>query len=93
MLCGAIAAAAVLYRRTGESSYADRYAEWWNVARARYIDVQGGSWWHELAPDGTPSGRTWPGKPDIYHAYQATLIPLQPPSGSLAGALAIPPPL
>ena len=93
VLAEAIGAAAVLYRRTGQPHYAERYSAWWDVARQYFIDLDGGSWWHELAPDGTPSGRTWPGKPDIYHAYQATLIPVQPPGGSLAGALAIPPPL
>jgi mannose/cellobiose epimerase-like protein (N-acyl-D-glucosamine 2-epimerase family) len=96
VLCEAIAAAAVLYRRTGEPSYADRYAEWWSVARAHYLDLHGGSWWHELRPDGRPNDAddaVWPGKPDIYHAYQATLVPVQPPGGSLAGSLAVPPPL
>jgi sulfoquinovose isomerase len=93
VLAEAIAAAAVLYRRTGESSYAEYYDTWWDVARRRFIDPLGGSWWHELDAAGHPAGSVWPGKPDIYHAYQATLIPMQPPSGSLAGALAIPPPL
>jgi sulfoquinovose isomerase len=93
VLAEAICTAAVLYRRTGEPAYADAYAQWWDIARRYFIDLDGGSWWHELAPDGHPAGATWPGKPDIYHAYQATLIPVQPPDGSLAGALAIPPPL
>jgi sulfoquinovose isomerase len=93
VLAEAIAAAAVLYRRTGDPAYAARYAEWWDVARARYLDLDGGSWWHELDPNGRPAGTVWAGKPDIYHAYQATLIPVQPPGGSLAGSLAIPPPL
>jgi sulfoquinovose isomerase len=93
VLCEAIAAAAVLHRRTGEPGYADRYAEWWDAARAHYIDLSGGSWWHELDESGHPAGSVWPGKPDIYHAYQVTLVPLQPPGGSLAGALAVPPPL
>lgn len=93
VLCEAIGAAAVLHRRTGEPAYAERYAEWWNVARAHYLDLDGGSWWHELDSEGRPAGTVWPGKPDIYHAYQATLVPLQPPGSSLAGSLAVPPPL
>ncbi len=93
VLAEAIAAAAVLYRRTGDPSYAEQYAHWWEIAQEQFIDPIGGSWWHELDPAGQPQGTVWPGKPDVYHAYQATLIPLQPPSGSLAGALAIPPPL
>lgn len=93
VLCEAIGAAAVLHRRTGGTTYGDRYAEWWNVARAHYLDPRGGSWWHELDESGRPSASVWPGKPDIYHAYQATLVPVQPPGGSLAGSLAVPPPL
>jgi mannose/cellobiose epimerase-like protein (N-acyl-D-glucosamine 2-epimerase family) len=93
VLAEAIAAAAVLYRRTGEPGYAERYAAWWDIARTFFIDEVGGSWWHELDELGRPAVSVWPGKPDVYHAYQATLIPLQPPAGSLAGALAIPPPL
>ena len=93
VLAEAIAAAAVLHRRTGDPVYADWYSTWWDIARRFYLDLAGGSWWHELDAEGRPAGTVWPGKPDVYHAYQATLIPLQPPGGSLAGALAIPPPL
>lgn len=93
VLAEAIAAAAVLHRRTGAPGYAAQYAAWWEVAQRYYLDLAGGSWWHELDPQGRPAGTVWPGKPDVYHAYQATLIPLQPPGGSLAGSLAIPPPL
>jgi len=31
--------------------------------------------------------RTWQGRPDVYHALQATLIPGLPLRPSLAGAL------
>ena len=30
---------------------------------------------------------TWQGKPDVYHAFQATLIPRLPLSPTLAAAL------
>lgn len=93
VLAEAICAASVLYRRTADPAYAEQYEQWWGVARAHFLDLDGGSWWHELTPDGRPGTGTWPGKPDIYHAYQTTLVPVQPPRGSLAGALAIPPPL
>ena len=46
-----------------------------------------GSWHHELAPDLSPSSVTWPGKPDTYHAFQATLIPRLPLTPTLAAAL------
>ena len=34
-----------------------------------------------------PSGTVWTGKPDIYHAFQATLVPRLPLTPTLAGAL------
>ena len=42
---------------------------------------------HELDDRLQPSERTWAGKPDVYHALQATLIPRLPVTPSLAGAL------
>ena len=47
----------------------------------------GGSWRHELSPGNEPSRATWAGKPDIYHAFQATLIPRLPLAPTLAAAL------
>ncbi|RMS43706.1 N-acylglucosamine 2-epimerase super protein, partial [Pseudomonas amygdali pv. photiniae] len=47
-----------------------------------------GSWHHELNQRNEPSADIWPGKPDLYHAYQATLLPVLPLAPSLASALA-----
>ncbi|MET0612775.1 MAG: AGE family epimerase/isomerase, partial [Pseudomonas caspiana] len=47
-----------------------------------------GSWHHELSPLNQPSADIWGGKPDLYHAYQATLLPVLPLAPSLASALA-----
>ena len=44
--------------------------------RGLVLDRDGGSWWHELGRN-RPRG-TWAGKPDPYHAFQATLIPRLP---------------
>ena len=33
-------------------------------------------------------GTVWPGKCDLYHAFQATLIPYLPPDVSIAAAVA-----
>ena len=74
------ATAAALHQVTGESSYADWYATWWQHIDTHFRDPDLGSWHHELAPDLTPSSVTWPGKPDTYHAFQATLHP-PPPAG------------
>jgi sulfoquinovose isomerase len=83
----AIAAAALMHRRTGEQVYEDWYRRWWDHAASRFIDLERGSWHHELAPDNTPAAAVWPGKPDVYHAYQATLLPQLPLAPGLAVAL------
>jgi mannose/cellobiose epimerase-like protein (N-acyl-D-glucosamine 2-epimerase family) len=82
-----VAAAAALFAATGETSYADWYQTWWRHIDDVFIDLDGGSWWHELSPDNRPSGQTWDGKPDLYHAVQATLIPRLPLAPTLAAAL------
>ena len=84
----AIAAAAVLWRKTGAERYAEQYQRWWEYAGECLLDSAGGSWWHELAPDNTVATTVWNGKADIYHAVQATLIPRLPVSPSLSASLA-----
>jgi sulfoquinovose isomerase len=59
----------------------------WDFAATYLLDRRGGNWHHELDETLQPSERTWTGKPDVYHAFQATLIPRLPPRPSLAGAL------
>ena len=83
----ATATAAALYAATGESSYADWYATWWQHVADCFADREHGSWRHELSPANQPSSVTWQGKPDVYHAFQATLIPRLPLSPTLAAAL------
>lgn len=84
----AIGAAAALYAVTGEASYASRYADWWDYAARYLIDADRGSWHHQLDPANRPVATVWPGKPDVYHAFQATVIPTLPAAPSLATALA-----
>lgn len=74
VLCEAIAAAATLGRHTGEDRYDNDYGEWWDVAADSFIDRVGGSWHHELDSDNVPAATVWSGKPDLYHAVQATWI-------------------
>jgi mannose/cellobiose epimerase-like protein (N-acyl-D-glucosamine 2-epimerase family) len=87
VLTEAIGAASALYQVTGEQRYADRYAQWWAHARERFIDLEGGNWHHELDPQGNPSFGTWAGKPDVYHAVQATLVPRLPLAPMVSAAL------
>ena len=83
----AIAAAAALGAATGRPEYEHWYRTWWDHAAALFLDRDRGSWHHQLDPHNEPSETVWEGKPDVYHAVQATLIPLLPLSPCLAPAL------
>lgn len=74
VLAEAIATSTVLHWATGEARHAVDLERWWAYADRFLIDPSGSSWRHELAPDNTPSARTWPGRPDVYHVYQASLM-------------------
>jgi sulfoquinovose isomerase len=87
VLAEAVNAAATLHRVTGESRFRDHYDRWWAYADRYFIDRQAGSWHHELDRMNCPAATVWPGKPDVYHAFQATLVPLLPPAPALAFAL------
>jgi mannose/cellobiose epimerase-like protein (N-acyl-D-glucosamine 2-epimerase family) len=86
--CEAAAAAAALLQRTDEKQYEDWYRCFWEFNENHFIDRHLGSWHHELSPNNLPSADIWAGKPDLYHAYQATLLPLLPLAPSLASGLA-----
>ncbi|MFJ4110758.1 AGE family epimerase/isomerase [Pseudomonas sp. NPDC089758] len=84
----ACASAAALLRRTGEQQYERWYRRFWAFIDTHFIDRAAGSWHHELGPDNQPAATIWAGKPDLYHAYQAVLLPTLPLAPSLASALA-----
>ncbi|WP_029362853.1 oligoribonuclease [Brachybacterium squillarum] len=83
----AVNSAAVLYRVTGDVTWARRYEDWWEYISTYLLDDAEGSWHHELDADNEPQGVTWPGKPDIYHAFQATIVPRLPVAPAMAAAL------
>lgn len=85
----ASATAAALLQRTGEGQYERWYRSFWGFIAEHFIDHSHGSWHHELDPDNRPSARIWVGKPDLYHALQALLLPRLPLAPSLASALAL----
>ncbi len=87
VLAEAIAAAAALRARTGEDIYERWYRTWWDHAETHVLDRVNGCWHHELDGQGRPSSTVWDGKPDVYHAYQATLLPQLPLAPTLAAAL------
>ncbi|AXK53342.1 AGE family epimerase/isomerase [Pseudomonas protegens] len=84
----ASAAASALLRRTGQEQYEAWYRRFWEFCEAHFIDHQQGSWHHELGRDNRPAAEIWGGKPDLYHAWQAVLIPRLPLAPSMASALA-----
>ncbi|SDP34475.1 Mannose or cellobiose epimerase, N-acyl-D-glucosamine 2-epimerase family [Pedococcus dokdonensis] len=87
VLTEGIGAAWALAREVDEPSYAEWYAVWWAEAERHFIDRVDGSWRHELDPSNQPAATVWVGKPDVYHAYQAALLPSLEPAASFAGGL------
>lgn len=87
VIAEAIGASAALYQATGQDSYLERYRALWDHVVLNFLDYERGSWHHELDTSNRPSSSVWSGKPDIYHAFQTTLIPRLPLAPSLASAV------
>ncbi|MFF2296827.1 AGE family epimerase/isomerase [Arthrobacter sp. NPDC058127] len=82
----AVGAAVYLYRATSDPTYEAWYRRFWSYISLSVIDRKSGSWWHELDSSGKPAFETWSGKPDLYHALQATLYARADSSCGLARA-------
>ncbi len=87
VVCEAVAAAAVAHARLGDASFAEDHGDWWAYIRAAFVDSVDGSWHHQLDVRGQPTDTLWPGKPDLYHAVQATLVPRLPVVPGIAAAI------
>ena len=87
MLCDGIGAETGVWKVTGEAAYPDWYATWWAYADEFLFDRVQGSWHHELDVDNRPAQTIRPGKADIYHALQATLLPRLGLGAALASEL------
>ncbi len=86
----AVMAAYTLWKITGESEYLRDYDMWWAYIDEHVLDKQLGSWHHELDTNNQPSESMWPGKPDIYHSFNACIMPLLPLKSSfIASALSM----
>ena len=83
----AVAAAEVLGRATGDTRYESDRSTWWEYIAAHFIDTQRGSWVHELDARNQPASTIWTGKPDLYHAYQACILPGLPVAPSVLAAV------
>ena len=86
-LAEAINTAAILYHLTQKTKYSDDYAEFMEYLDEEVLDHVNGSWFHQLDQHNHLMGTVWPGKSDIYHALQATLIPYHTPEVSIALAV------
>lgn len=86
-LAEAINTAGVLAQVTKKEKYAADYAEFMQYLDEKVLDHVNGSWFHQLDRNNQVLDTVWPGKPDIYHALQATLIPYHDPSVSIAIAV------
>lgn len=86
-LAEAINTSAVLYRVTGKRNYAEDYADYLKYLDEKVLDHEKGSWFHQLDQNNQIKGTVWPGKSDLYHALQATLIPYCAVETSVAAAV------
>lgn len=83
----AIGAAAFLNAHAPSEFHENSYRTLWDFAANHLIDQDYGGWHPELSEDLRPTSRLFTGKPDIYHAFQACLIPLYPAEGSLTAMI------
>lgn len=86
-LAEAINTSATLYHVTKNEKYASDFAEFMEYLEDKVHDHVNGSWFHQLDRNNHVIGTVWPGKSDIYHALQATLIPYYAPDTSIAAAV------
>jgi mannose/cellobiose epimerase-like protein (N-acyl-D-glucosamine 2-epimerase family) len=86
-LAEAINTSAVLFRVTGNEKYSQDYAQFMQYLDETVLDHVNGSWFHQLDQNNQLMHTVWPGKSDLYHAVQSTLIPYINPSVSVAVAV------
>jgi sulfoquinovose isomerase len=75
VICEAVLAAEALHAYSGSALYAGFASRWWAEIDEYFVDPASGSWHHELTPAMAVSTRTWRGKPDAYHAFNALTLP------------------
>ncbi len=88
-LAEAINTSAVLYRVSGNEKYANDYSMFLKYLDTTVLDHSCGSWFHQLDENNRLKTTVWPGKSDLYHAFQAMLIPYMRTDLSIASAVAI----
>ncbi|MGI8563188.1 MAG: AGE family epimerase/isomerase [Candidatus Dormibacter sp.] len=83
----ALGAAAYLADVTGVAEYERWYRTFWDFTHRHVIDHRRGGWHAVLDSDNQPKSQPWSGKPDLYHALHACLLPLLPTDRGLAVSL------
>lgn len=86
-LAEAINTAAVLFRATQKEEYAKDYSEFVQYLDEIVWDHDKGSCFHQMDRENKVMNTVWPGKSDLYHAFQATLIPYSDISRSIAACV------
>lgn len=86
-LAEGMAAAAVLASVDDDPRFEEWYRRIAGFVNSHVIDHKHGGWQPELDAQLRPISNVFTGKPDIYHALQACLIPLLPPTGSITRGL------
>jgi sulfoquinovose isomerase len=81
--CEGVGAATFLGALDGGALYEDWYRRIWGFCARHFIDRREGGWRMQLDNSLRPIAGYFVGKPDLYHALQACLIPLYPTDGSL----------
>ena len=82
-----IGASAYLARITANPLYEAWYRRLWDYAAVHLIDRGAGGWYPQLNAENERIVHPWYGKPDLYHALQACLLPILPLAPSVAAAL------
>lgn len=86
-LAEGINTSSVLDHATGKKEYAEKYSEFMKYLDEKVLDHVNGSWFHQLDQNNNLLDTVWPGKSDLYHAVQATLIPYYAANLSIAPAV------
>ncbi len=86
-LAEAINTSAVLFRLTGDSKFGNDFSMFMKYLDETVLDHDTGSWFHQLDENNKLKGTVWPGKSDVYHAFQAMLIPYRRVDKSIASAV------
>lgn len=86
-LAEAINTSAILFHLTGDEAYGRNYYTFMRYLDDKVLDQVNGSWYHQLDEQNFLLNTVWPGKSDLYHAFQATLIPYCDPARSVAAAV------